>query len=136
MNAAEPVEALPTPNPNPNSNPNPNPDPYPNPNQVEALLAEMASEVGAGAVSVYIGGGMGGAGIPANITSTSVPTSLALLTAVARRAPTLSLRLACVGHLNTTAADGSPACRGMCVGLRGGEVRHASRTLFLTVTLT
>ena len=57
MNAAEPVEALPTPNPNPNSNPNPNPDPYPNPNQVEALLAEMASEVGAGGVSVYIGSG-------------------------------------------------------------------------------
>jgi len=55
VNAAEPVEALPTPNPNPNSNPNPNPDPYPNPNQVEALLAEVANEVGAGAVSVYIG---------------------------------------------------------------------------------
>ena len=87
VNAAEPVEALPTPTPNPNSNPNPNPDPYPNPNQVEALLAEMASEVGAGAISVYIGGGMGGAGIPTKITAASVPTSLALLAAVALRAP-------------------------------------------------
>lgn len=96
----------------------------------EALLGEMLIAVGAGpteddAVSVHIGGGMGGEGIPTKITSASVQTSLALLAAVARRAPALSLRLACVGFLNTTAADGNPACRGMCVGLRGGEVSAA-----------
>ena len=56
---------------------------------------------------------MGGTGIPQGVTAMSFATTSAVLRAVKASPILISIKLACVGHLNTTAADANPACRGI-----------------------
>ena len=88
------------------------------------MLEAMGVAASGAAVQVFVGGGMGGAGIPGYVTATSLETTKAFFAAL-RDWPSLEVKLACVGHLNTTAKDGNPACRGMCVSVATGQVVRA-----------